>query len=75
MIDFFYSQKTCVSWYQKVFAQGDRICDVCRKIGKFMPEHFNNVRKWSKEVNGYIWTPSIVHLPIGIIYPEANEEN
>ncbi len=32
------------------------------------------IKKWSKEVNGYIWTPSIVHLPIGIIYPEANEE-
>lgn len=35
----------------------------------------DSIKKWSKEVNGYIWTPSIVHLPIGIIYPEANNEN
>ena len=33
------------------------------------------IKKWSKEVNGYIWTPSIVHLPIGIIYPEADDDN
>jgi len=27
------------------------LCEICRKIGKHMPEHFNNVSKWSKEIN------------------------
>ncbi len=27
------------------------ICDICRKIGNHMPEHFSKVRKWSKEIN------------------------
>ncbi len=27
------------------------LCEICRKIGKFMPEHFNSVRIWSKEIN------------------------
>jgi len=31
-----------------------------------------SIKTWSREVNGYIWTPSIVHLPIGIIYPEVD---
>ena len=27
------------------------LCEICRKIGNFMPEHFSNVRNWSKEIN------------------------
>ena len=27
------------------------LCEICRKIGKHMPEHFNNVRNWSIEIN------------------------
>tara|TARA_Y100001968_G_scaffold275320_1_gene268974 strand:- start:812 stop:1213 length:402 start_codon:yes stop_codon:yes gene_type:complete len=27
------------------------LCEICRKIGKYMPEHFNSVRYWSKEIN------------------------
>ena len=27
------------------------LCEICRKIGKYMPEHFNNVRDWSKNIN------------------------
>ena len=27
------------------------LCEICRKIGKHMPDHFNNVRNWSKEIN------------------------
>ena len=27
------------------------LCEICRKIGKHMPEHFNNVSKWAKEIN------------------------
>ena len=27
------------------------LCEICRKIGKFMPDHFNSVRNWSKEIN------------------------
>ena len=27
------------------------LCEICRKIGKHMPEHFNNVNNWSKEIN------------------------
>ncbi len=27
------------------------LCEICRKIGAHMPEHFSSVRVWSKEVN------------------------
>ena len=27
------------------------LCEICRKIGKYMPEHFTCVRNWSKEIN------------------------
>ena len=27
------------------------LCEICRKIGKYMPEHFTSVRNWSKEIN------------------------
>tara|TARA_B100001029_G_C14579266_1_gene193086 strand:+ start:59 stop:460 length:402 start_codon:yes stop_codon:yes gene_type:complete len=27
------------------------LCDICRKIGSHMPEHFSKVREWSKEIN------------------------
>ena len=27
------------------------LCEICRKIGKYMPDHFNSVRVWSKEIN------------------------
>ncbi len=27
------------------------ICEICRKIGLFMPEHFDEVRNWSKQIS------------------------
>ena len=27
------------------------LCEICRKIGKFMPEHFSEVRIWSESIN------------------------
>tara|TARA_B100000700_G_scaffold201943_1_gene222079 strand:- start:568 stop:960 length:393 start_codon:yes stop_codon:yes gene_type:complete len=27
------------------------LCEVCRKIGKYIPDHFLKVRNWSKEIN------------------------
>ena len=27
------------------------LCEICRKIGKYMPDHFRDVRDWSKEIN------------------------
>ena len=27
------------------------LCEICRKIGKHMPDHFSKVRNWSKEIN------------------------
>tara|TARA_Y100001968_G_scaffold318487_1_gene348756 strand:- start:81 stop:482 length:402 start_codon:yes stop_codon:yes gene_type:complete len=27
------------------------LCEICRKIGKYMPDHFNSVREWSREIN------------------------
>ena len=27
------------------------LCEICRKIGSHMPEHFSKVREWSKEIN------------------------
>ena len=29
------------------------LCEICRKIGKYMPDHFCNVINWSKEINEY----------------------
>ena len=29
------------------------LCEICRKIGVEMPEHFEKVRKWSKENSEY----------------------
>ena len=29
------------------------LCNICRKIGKHMPDHFESVRKWSESVNKY----------------------
>lgn len=46
-----------------------------KKDNKQFNSFDDSIKKWSKEVNGYIWTPSIVHLPIGIIYPEAGDDN
>ena len=37
-----------------------------QKLGKDM-------KNWAKEENGYIWIPSIITLPIGMLYP-INEE-
>ena len=28
-----------------------------------------DMRNWSKEKNGYIWIPSVITLPIGMLYP------
>tara|TARA_B100000424_G_C22858774_1_gene457760 strand:+ start:224 stop:667 length:444 start_codon:yes stop_codon:yes gene_type:complete len=33
-----------------------------QKLGKDM-------KNWAKEENGYIWIPSIITLPIGMLYP------
>ena len=27
------------------------LCEICRKIGNHMPDHFNSVREWSREIN------------------------
>ena len=27
------------------------LCEICRKIGAYIPDHFNSVRGWSKEIN------------------------
>ena len=27
------------------------LCETCRKIGNYMPEHFSRVREWSKQIN------------------------
>ena len=27
------------------------------------------MKNWAKEENGYIWIPSIITLPIGMLYP------
>ena len=27
------------------------LCEICRKIGNHMPDHFHNVREWSKQIN------------------------
>ena len=28
-----------------------------------------DMKNWAKEENGYIWIPSIITLPIGMLYP------
>ena len=28
-----------------------------------------DIKNWAKEENGYIWNPSIITLPIGMLYP------
>ena len=28
-----------------------------------------DMKNWAKEENGYIWSPSIITLPIGMLYP------
>jgi len=33
-----------------------------------------DMKNWAKEENGYIWIPSIITLPIGMLYP-MNVEN
>ena len=30
-----------------------RLCEICRKIGQEMPEHFDKVRIWSAKVNEF----------------------
>ena len=32
-----------------------------------------DMKNWSKEKNGYIWIPSIITLPIGMLYPINNK--
>tara|TARA_Y100000310_G_scaffold124213_1_gene122955 strand:- start:9733 stop:10938 length:1206 start_codon:yes stop_codon:yes gene_type:complete len=34
-----------------------------------------HMKRWSKESSGYMWIPSILNLPIGIIYPYEDNEN
>ncbi len=29
------------------------LCEICRKIGAYIPDHFSEVRKWSKTINPY----------------------
>ncbi len=30
-----------------------KLCEICRKIGGEMPEHFQNVREWSQSISEY----------------------
>jgi len=38
------------------------LCEICRKLGKNMPEHFAKVREWSKEVSehGVYWDGDLI---------------
>jgi len=40
-------------------------------------EHFQklgeDMKNWAKEENGHIWIPSIITLPIGMLYPINNK--
>ena len=38
------------------------LCDICRKIGKHMPDHFKAIRKWSSEVSdwGVYWDGDLI---------------
>ena len=29
------------------------LCKICREIGSFMPEHFNKIITWSKQINDH----------------------
>ena len=33
-----------------------------------------DMKNWAKEENGYIWIPSIITLPVGMLYPINVEE-
>ena len=33
-----------------------------------------NMKKWSKTVNGYVWIPAILNLAAGLIYPFEDEK-
>lgn len=33
-----------------------------------------NMKKWGKESQGQVWIPSVVNLPVGLLYP-ADEKN
>jgi transcription elongation factor Elf1 len=35
----------------------------------------DQIKKWSKESNNFIWTPSILNLQNGMIYPINDENN
>ncbi len=39
-----------------------RLCEACRKIGEYMPEHFELVREWSKQVSneGVRWDGDLI---------------
>ncbi len=38
------------------------LCSICRKIGNHIPEHFESIRKWSKETSphGVRWDGDLV---------------
>ena len=38
------------------------LCDICRKIGQLMPDHFKAIRKWSSEVSdwGVYWDGDLI---------------
>lgn len=44
-----------------------------RKDNKLFQQLSPDMQKWAVEANGKIWIPSMVTLPIGLIYPEDNE--
>lgn len=33
-----------------------------------------DMKEWSKDENGRIWIPTIITLPVGMLYPENNEK-
>ena len=33
-----------------------------------------DMKKWAKEENGYIWIPTIMTLPVGMLYPTAVDD-
>ena len=41
------------------------------EVYKTLPEEMQG---WSKEVNGYIWIPSMITLPFGTLYPVNIDE-
>ena len=42
-------------------------------------EHYESLtdelKKWSKEADGYLWIPSFITLPFGMLYPFNNKDN